>query len=177
LPLYHEKNGIYEEPLYEFEIYDDDDYEAYSDEEEEEDAIPEVHAKWGSEEDFGKFVYEEASKNKRHVENCLKKEDFYFNMIQTEEFDKCLERTVTVWWLPRDHPYACMIKEANINYYSETKKYKYPRFSSHLGMVIYQDFCIEQAVVSTMKMCARHGLEVELPDTEAKEEESNKKDD
>jgi hypothetical protein len=105
---------------------------------------------WPSEDQYIAYVC-----SKMPNKSPVTTEDFYFDMIFTLEWCVDLKTTVKIWWLHKCHPYALMIKEANIKEYQSTKKQKYPIYTRCLNVVAYHDTHIQIALESIKTMYER----------------------
>lgn len=128
---------------------------------------PETEPLWNTQEEFARYVYGLICDNDE--EKLPSHADYYFDMFSTEECDPYVgEEKVTVYWLPKRHPYAIMIREANINYFREHRENLYPIFSQHMSCVVYHKEYIDQAVDKCKEW---HAVLYKKPEEEEKEKE------
>ena len=138
---------------------DDDDYYSilYNNEETSHvnytNIVNEKNVIWETEDEFANHVYEQVKSH--HMCDIPRPCDFYYDMFKTTQHDPYLNEDVEVFWLPKTHPYAMMIRESNIEHFRKHKTNKYPIFAQYLNVVLYTDQFVDQAVCCCLEICRR----------------------
>jgi hypothetical protein len=96
-------------------------------------------------------------------------ENLYFDMFSIEDRDNILGKSVYVWWMPMNHPYARMLRHANDQRFEDVGGYKYLHFDRFGNIVAYQDCTIQQAVESVRTMIEQRLQELEQSVNKEKE--------
>lgn len=131
LPMYHDQTSVTTtSTMYEEEEEEEDDEE---EEEDEEYIFVDDAAAFSTEQDFVEYILDRS--------DCGN--NYFFDMFNTSTRDRATGRTLQIWWMPRSHPYACMLRRSN------DERFKYAVFDSHREVVAYQDFVIQEAVEFT----------------------------